>query len=102
MQRFRHYLGQYKMKSLVFDLIGLCAICLGIFVAWKKASELDSMTVLNVLLEADNEDSVNPFLEDARRPRRNYISDRSFRASLLRRKFNMSEVRSKLHFRQNW
>ena len=93
MRRFKHCLGDYKMKSLVFDLIGLCAVCLAIFVAWKKVSGLDSMTVLNFFLHTDKEDSVNPFFEDARRPRRNYISDRSFRDSLLRREFNMSEVR---------
>ena len=100
-RRFRHYLGHYKMKSLVFGLIGLCAVCLSIFVACKKVSGLDSMTILNFVLDADNEDSVNPFLEDARRTRRNYISDRSFRDSLLRREFNISEVRGKEHLRQN-
>ena len=89
---FRHYLGHYKIKSLVCGIIGLYGVSLGFFVAWNKALELDTMTVVNFFFDTDNENSVNPFLKDARKPRMNYIRDRSLRDSLLRREFNISQV----------
>lgn len=93
LRRFRHYLGNYCLKNLVYGIIGLCVVCLGIFMAWKKVSELNSMRLLSFFFDTDNENSVNPFLKDARKPRRNYIGDRNFRDSLLRREFNINQVR---------
>ena len=81
------------MKNLIYGFIGLFVVCLSIFMAWKKVSELDSRRVLSFFFDTDNENSVNPFLNDAKKPRRNYIEDRNFRDLLLRRQFNISRVR---------
>ena len=82
-----------RIITLVGVLIGLYAMFLGIFMTYKRVLEVDSVTILNILLGTHNKhSSTNPFLEDARQPRSDYVRDRNARDSLLRREFNISQV----------
>ena len=84
-----------RLKKLLLGFIGLYVVALiGIFInlTWEGVG-IDERTFLDTLLNSgSNQDSVNPFLSDERKPRRSYVRDQRMRDSVLRLEFNISQV----------